>query len=109
MSKSRKKEHGDQFPEDRVENARADGERLGVRESESDEHQSSDSSQGYRRSALGRSLDFSQVKKTRSIGMTDDHYELWRKAAHPKSRSHWLAEHLEEHKERIEQSYKEIE
>ena len=88
-----------------VGNTGGDSETVGLWESPVEKPECGDCPTSDRQVSLGRSRDFSQIKKTRSIGMTDDHHELWRKAAHPKSRSHWLAEHLEENRERIEQKY----
>ena len=57
--------------------------------------------------SLGRPSDYGSPKRTRTIRLTDAHWELWRRAAYPQARTPWLESHLEQNKDKIQRNYNE--
>jgi hypothetical protein len=52
---------------------------------------------------VGRPSDYGETKRTRTIRLTNRHWELWGKAAYPETKTKWLERHLDEHADKIEQ------
>ena len=104
MSEAPETGGGDQVFSGERGDRQTDGGNMGGRSCEVDSGDAQDGSTTDDQStrAVGRPSDYGEIKKTHTIRLTDRHWSLWGKAAHPENRTRWLEKHLDEHADKIE-------